>query len=56
MLEEEGARDCVLLATRLSIMGYHSINVRQALGGGQACFRNLRHEFLQVRTLAGARF
>ncbi|MEW5306799.1 MAG: hypothetical protein WDW36_009237 [Sanguina aurantia] len=46
--EEEGDFDAVVLAAKLSSAGYH-IFIRTALGGGTACFRNLRHEFLTVR-------
>ena len=47
-LHEEREPDVVLLATKLSSVGY-SVAVRTALGGGAACFRNLRNEFLAVR-------
>ncbi|KAG2441490.1 hypothetical protein HXX76_003112 [Chlamydomonas incerta] len=49
-LKEESDTDVILLATKLSAVGY-SVNVRTALGGGgtAGCFRNLRHEFLTVR-------
>ncbi|EFJ49897.1 hypothetical protein VOLCADRAFT_89362 [Volvox carteri f. nagariensis] len=47
-VNEERDPDAILLATKLSAVGY-SVNVRTALGGGTACFRNLRHEFLMVR-------
>ncbi|GLI70508.1 hypothetical protein VaNZ11_015416 [Volvox africanus] len=47
-MDEERDPDAILLATKLSAVGY-SVNVRTALGGGTACFRNLRHEFLTVR-------
>lgn len=39
--------DVVDMASRLSAQGYR-VTVRTALGGGPACFRNLRHEFLTV--------
>ncbi|KAF6254133.1 hypothetical protein COO60DRAFT_352674 [Scenedesmus sp. NREL 46B-D3] len=39
--------DVVVMASRLSLVGYH-ITVRTAIGGGPSCFRNLRHEFLTV--------
>ncbi|PNH03227.1 hypothetical protein TSOC_010738 [Tetrabaena socialis] len=42
--------DVVVLGAKLSSCGY-GVNVRTALGGGSACFRNLRHEFLTVRGL-----
>lgn len=48
VLLEENEPDTILLATKLSNVGY-SVVVRAALGGGAACFRNLRHEFLSVR-------
>ncbi|GFR44996.1 hypothetical protein Agub_g6305 [Astrephomene gubernaculifera] len=47
-LKEERDTDAILLATKLSAVGYNVV-VRTALGGGPACFRNLRHEFLTVR-------
>ncbi|KXZ50390.1 hypothetical protein GPECTOR_16g563 [Gonium pectorale] len=47
-LNEECDPDVILLATKLSAVGYN-VNVRTALGGGPSCFRNLRHEFLAVR-------
>lgn len=40
--------DAVVLALRLSLVGYNA-TVRKAIGGGAACFRNLRHEFISVR-------
>lgn len=43
----DGTVDVVAMAPRLSAMGYR-VTVRTALGGGAACFRNLRHEFLTV--------
>lgn len=48
VLREEGAADTVVLATKLANVGY-TLTLRKALGGGAACFRNLRHEFLVVR-------
>eukprot|EP00882_Tetradesmus_deserticola_P000732 GHRQ01000799.1.p1 GENE.GHRQ01000799.1~~GHRQ01000799.1.p1 ORF type:complete len:347 (+),score=127.10 GHRQ01000799.1:165-1205(+) len=39
--------DVVVMASRLSLVGYH-VTVRTAIGGGPSCFRNLRHEFLTV--------
>lgn len=47
VLEEESGPDIVVLATKLANVGY-MVTVRTAIGGGQACFRNLRHEFLSV--------
>jgi uncharacterized protein (TIGR01615 family) len=48
-LQREGADcDAVVLALRLALVGYQA-SVRQAIGGGSACFRNLRHEFINVR-------
>lgn len=38
----------MVLAAKLSSVGYY-VFIRTALGGGAACFRNLRHEFLTVR-------
>lgn len=47
LLREEDRLDVVTLATRLDAVGYFA-SVRTALGGGDACFRNLRNEFLCV--------
>ena len=46
---EEGEVDVVILATRLSTVGYR-VHLRNAIGGGNGsnCFRNLRNEFLIV--------
>jgi uncharacterized protein (TIGR01615 family) len=46
---EEGEIDVVILATRLSTVGYR-VHLRNAIGGGNGsnCFRNLRNEFLIV--------
>ncbi len=49
MLREEGQVCTVVLASKLSSVGYN-VSVRKALGsGGENCFRNLRHEFVLVR-------
>lgn len=51
LLRESDARqpdvDVVALASRLDGIGY-AVSIRTALGGGDACFRNLRNEFLCV--------
>uniref|UniRef100_A0A7S0USU9 Uncharacterized protein n=1 Tax=Polytomella parva TaxID=51329 RepID=A0A7S0USU9_9CHLO len=47
IMREECKLDMVLLATELSKVGYN-VNFRIALGGGAACFKQLRHEFLTV--------
>lgn len=46
---EEGDLDVVILATKLSSVGYR-VHLRSALGGGPGvdCFHNLRNEFLVV--------
>uniref|UniRef100_A0A383W9P6 Uncharacterized protein n=1 Tax=Tetradesmus obliquus TaxID=3088 RepID=A0A383W9P6_TETOB len=44
--------DVVVMASRLSLVGYH-VTVRTAIGGGPSCFRNLRHEFLTVLSNEG---
>jgi uncharacterized protein (TIGR01615 family) len=46
---EEGGLDVVILATKLSSVGY-KVYLRNALGGGAGtdCFHNLRNEFLVV--------
>lgn len=46
---EEGGLDVVILATKLSSVGY-KVYLRNALGGGPGtdCFHNLRNEFLVV--------
>ncbi|KAG2484334.1 hypothetical protein HYH03_016876 [Edaphochlamys debaryana] len=46
--DSEADRDAILLASALSAVGY-CVVVRSALGGGSACFRNLRHDFISVR-------
>jgi len=48
LVREGCASGAVVLALRLSLVGYQA-SVRQAIGGGSACFRNLRHEFISVR-------
>ncbi|GAX80218.1 hypothetical protein CEUSTIGMA_g7656.t1 [Chlamydomonas eustigma] len=48
LLREGSELDTVELASKLSSFGY-SVSVRSALGGGNSCFRNLRHDFLLVR-------
>lgn len=48
LMREENRVDTVVLATKLMYAGYQA-TVRHAIGGGPACFRNLRHEFLCVR-------
>ncbi len=52
LLREDGSCservDVVGLAARLSAVG-HAVTIRTALGGGSACFKNLRHVFLRVR-------
>eukprot|EP00195_Chlamydomonas_chlamydogama_P013006 CAMPEP_0202901194 /NCGR_PEP_ID=MMETSP1392-20130828/13871_1 /ASSEMBLY_ACC=CAM_ASM_000868 /TAXON_ID=225041 /ORGANISM="Chlamydomonas chlamydogama, Strain SAG 11-48b" /LENGTH=294 /DNA_ID=CAMNT_0049587715 /DNA_START=242 /DNA_END=1126 /DNA_ORIENTATION=+ len=48
MLQSEGEVNTVHLANQLSDAGY-TVSVRNALGGGSSCFRNLRHEFLLVK-------
>ena len=47
--EEEGDLDVVILATKLSGVGYR-VHLRSAIGGGAGtdCFRNLRNEFLII--------
>ena len=40
--------DIVELACSLTSTG-HDVKVRQALGGGENCFKNLYHEFLLVK-------
>eukprot|EP00775_Hariotina_reticulata_P007425 gene7425-7634_t len=40
-------RDMQLLASRLAMLGYDVI-LKSAVGGGPACFKNLRHEFITV--------
>jgi hypothetical protein len=40
--------DIVDLACALVSVG-HQVKVRQAVGGGQNCFKNLYHEFILVK-------
>ena len=53
--EEEGDIDAVVLASRLSGVGYR-VHMRSALGGGAGveCFTNLRNEFLVVQGEGGS--
>lgn len=55
-LQREGCgQDAVVLSLRLSLVGYQAL-VRTAIGGGQACFKNLRHEFVSVRDEEGTEY
>jgi uncharacterized protein (TIGR01615 family) len=55
-LQREGCgQDAVMLSLRLSLVGYQAL-VRTAIGGGQACFKNLRHEFISVRDGEGTEY
>eukprot|EP00879_Flechtneria_rotunda_P004032 GHRR01004274.1.p1 GENE.GHRR01004274.1~~GHRR01004274.1.p1 ORF type:complete len:275 (+),score=84.02 GHRR01004274.1:497-1321(+) len=47
IFDTDGGVDVVVMASRLSLMGYQ-VTVRTAIGGGPSCFKNLRHEFLTV--------
>jgi hypothetical protein len=51
MREQHEVVDIVDLACSLSSVG-HDVKVRQAVGGGQNCFKNLHHEFLLVKVRA----
>lgn len=66
LLRDEDAVDTVALAARLTEVGYGSVTIRTAIGGGDgggrgkagrtrglACFRNLRHVFLSVSVGGG---
>ena len=50
---EEGKMDLVVLASRLSSLGYIPV-LRTAPGGGHGtdCFRNLHHAFICLHTQA----
>jgi hypothetical protein len=51
VMREEGCHDAVILAAKLSGVGY-SVAVKRGLqlqGGAASIFRNLRHEWLAIR-------
>eukprot|EP00951_Prasinocladus_malaysianus_P014400 scaffold109554_cov47-Prasinocladus_malaysianus.AAC.1 len=47
-IQEDNKHDNIVLASKLCEVGY-TVRVREALGGGTDCLRNLRHTFLYVR-------